>query len=106
MTAETRVVGPDGPVPIEHRGGDVFVDLALRGTYRVSVRGKERVRSVSVDPDEVLGRPTEFRSSAAPVASESVLRDRSPWVALVLALALGLEVGLRLRLRGGRSSTA
>ena len=106
VTAETRVVGPDGPVPIEHRGGDVFVDLALRGTYRVSVRGKERVRSVSVDPDEVLGRPTEFRSSAAPVASESVLRDRSPWVALVLALALGLEVGLRLRLRGGRSSTA
>lgn len=104
LPSDATVVGPAGAVPLEGHGADTFADLARAGVYRVALRGKERERRVSLDADEVLGKPVELRSVAAPVAAQSVLRDRSTWVALVLAAVLVLEVGLRLRLRGLRNS--
>lgn len=96
------VTGPRGVVPVLREGPNAVVHLDRVGGYRIAAAGREQARYVSRDEAEILGEAATLRSRAASVEPRAVLRDRSPWVVVLLLLALGLEVGLRFRLRPRR----
>ncbi len=104
VSAGAQVTGPAGPVPVTVRnhgqgeGGEV--DLAIHGTYSVEAHGTTHVRQVILDEEEILGHSLEISSRGGIIATQESLRDRSPWVVVLLVIAVCAEAALRLRASG------
>jgi hypothetical protein len=109
-TARPRVEGPEGPLELSETQLGRVVSPPLRGLYRVTDSGRDELRTLVLETEEITLEPrppaTEKMSDVVPSDARGVdVSNEFGW-ALVALLAVELALRVLRALRGGGFRTA